>query len=254
MVILGESSCAEEIGVKNSDEELASKISNGNPTKKYILDGGNLTGFFVSFLLDYKQTSDTVKETFIGTGGPFNNATGQKTGGRLSAKAISGGINLGYGYQWLCSYFGLDADFNIYSLGDRLKINRGSNYDFSNHNIKIKRHYDLDASLRYGFVFGSVMPYFKAGVAYSKWDIRTTYPSLVSLTSLGINQTHHKHKNRVGFLLGSGVDFKQSQHVILGGYLTYRQFHPLKYMHPLIEKTKIVPSDLSAGLKLSYLF
>ncbi len=245
---------AEEVLLKNPDKELTSKISNEHQPKNYLGSNNNFTGFFTSALLGYKQTSDDVKETFIGTGGPFNDATGQKTRGKLSAKTITGGVNFGYGYQWLCSYFGLDVEFNIGSLSDRLKVNKGSNYDFSNHTVKTKRHFTLESSLKYGFVFGNTMPYIKAGIAYSEWRIKSNYFSLANLTSLGISQTHHKNKNRVGFLLGSGVDFKHSQHLILGGYVTYMQFNTLKYVHPLIQKTKITPSDLCAGLKISYLF
>lgn len=223
-------------------------------TQGTIFKNNNFSGLLASLFLEYKQTSDRVKETFIGTGGPFNDATGQKTSGRLSAQGISGGIHVGYGYQYLCSYFGLDVDFSIHQLVDHLKVNKGTNYDFSNHHLRIKKDYTLDLSFRCGYIFGRTMPFLRAGIAFSRWGIKTTYPSLATLGALGIRPTHHNHKNKVGFLVGTGVDFKYSSHIILGGYVTYTQFGTLKHTHHLVAKTKITTSDLKAGLKISYLF
>lgn len=214
----------------------------------------NFGGFLASILLDYRQSSTSVKEIFIGTGGIFNNSTGQKSREKLAAKAFSGGVDFGYGYQWYRSYFGINIDLNLYNLIDSKNVNKCTNFDFTNHSLKIKRKYSFDAFLRYGYVFNCILPYLKIGLSVSRWRIKTNFPCLAQISALRINSKHHNTPTKIGFLVGGGIDIKYSQEIILGGYATYTQFNGFHYFHPRLEKAKIRPSDLSVGLKASYLF
>lgn len=223
-------------------------------TKDLLTKSENFGGFLASVLLDYRQTSTAVKERFIGTGGVFNNATGQQSKVKLAAKAMSAGFDLGYGYQWNRSYFGINIDLNLYNLIENKGANQCSNFDFTNHSLKIKRKFTFDAFLRYGYVFNTILPYLKAGISLSRWHIKTHFPCLAQLRAIRIHSKHHNTPTKVGFLVGGGVDIKISQNILLGWYVTYTEFTRFHYFHPRLEKAKIRPSDLSVGLKASYLF
>lgn len=212
------------------------------------------SGVYAGLSLDYKQSSDNVKKRIIGTHPALKQAIGQKTQGKLSAKSVGGSFDLGFGNQWNCSYLGLDLGASLYNLADQVKINKGSRYDFLTTQTRLRSKYAAKAAFRYGYVFGRVMPYITAGAAFSEWKIKTNYPFLAPLGSLGIKQIHHKKKRAAGLLAGFGVDFKYNRNVVYGGSITYRQFKAIDYKHLNLEKTKITPSDLSVSLKASYLF
>lgn len=233
---------------------LMSALAISSNASEYPGRQEKFSGLFTGLSLDYKQSSTAVKKTFIGTGGPFTTSTGQKTKGDLSAKSAGGNINIGFGSQWNCTYFGLSIGASLYNLVKHLTINKGTRNDYLNNITRLKSNYAADAAFRYGYIFGKVMPYIQAGAAFSKFKIRTNYPSLATLASRGIHQTHQKKKKVAGLVAELGVDFKYSSHVVLGGYATYRQFKEIKYQHPLLERAKITPSDLSVGLKVNYLF
>lgn len=198
----------------------------------------NFNGFYAGWLVGYGSGSGNTK-SYITDG-----ATGAVIGG-VTQPSIDGwntGVVIGYGKHMGSSkvYLGLDL-----------------NYTFDNevgrsYGIKVQEKDSLELALRVGAVMANALPYIKAGILNAKVEGKYTNPD---------NNVHQYLNDRLnGWLVGGGVDFKVSQHVVCGLDYTYSSLptkgKPYTFGPALVDtnNTKTQINDNKVRLKIAYQF
>jgi outer membrane immunogenic protein len=151
--------------------------------------------------------------------------------GSLSPNGFTGGIQLGYNWQWNRVVFGIEGDIDALML----KADRSVTYpdptiggDIDNIQQSIKTEWLATIRPRLGYAFGNFLPYITGGVAGTQIKATTTYSE-----SLGATGTSSVSKLKIGWTAGLGLEYALwSRWSVKAEYL-YASFGSVAFDTPL---------------------
>ena len=161
----------------------------------------------------------------------------------LGTAGALGGLNVGYGNIYQGWYLGLQAGGELANVKGDINTHQTA---FINHkaSLKMKRSYQVSA--RVGKAMNNVLPYFKLGSAFSKWEVKS------SNFQAPINARTSKH--RPALIVGGGADFLVTKQLSLGAEYLYSHYKSVTLNHPKSAKYTIKPRLHTVTLNLRWHF
>jgi opacity protein-like surface antigen len=216
----------------------------------------DFSGFYLGVSSGYNHIHNKTTETFSNfslTGA--SNLNGKVNQNTLSGQGLFGGGQLGFGKQFDRYYLGAQFEGNLQNTTSKQNDgNSQSTYNMGARNLFISLKNTFVFSLKTGVALDKALIYAKAGVALSKFNVKSEYPFLAGVTGLSSSGAQYFNKRQVGLAVGVGVDVPVAKHVILTGEAGYTQYKKFTINHPNTSKTDVTPSALSFQLKASYKF
>ncbi|MGL5784931.1 MAG: outer membrane protein [Alphaproteobacteria bacterium] len=191
----------------------------------------------------------------------------------LAVKGMNGGVFLGYGKELGTSrvYLGLEAAYLM--SGEKLEVkfslpnaeaidaalNAGGDeatvdgvrgavraVGLDSTELSLKKKSSIEVAARMGIAMNNAMPYVKAGVVNSQFQLKG------SVVSAGAAPAAISEKMRLnGFVVGAGVDLKVSRNMMMGLGYTYTTY---KHFTKNARVQDIMPVSHNVMFRLGYAF
>ncbi len=198
----------------------------------------------------YQTLRATQFRNAAGTGA---SSIGDQDKGHLSTDGVNGGIYIGVGlfpkfYKPL--FFGLEASGTLSNL-EATDI-RATAVKRASDKLSLKQGQSFALSLRTGILLNnSVLPYFKVGVASTRWKVESSY------NFLAIRNPYAKTERYLtGLIIGVGVDIPVTKNLVFGLEGNHTRYQEINHFHPNVNPADVNfnlrPNTTSINLRLSW--